>query len=105
VQIIIRRRRKTGRWTLQPSAEERAAYFARHGQQTPQQARRISIMFWLVDGMMLSFCIINIWQYLKPNHAPLYGIDRFFVGFWMLLLARSIFTIYRDKRQKPTATD
>ena len=105
VQITIRRRRKTGLWTLQPSSEERAAYFARHGQQPPQQARRISILSWLSDGMMLSIGLINLWQLLRPNHAPLDGGDRFLVGLWMLMLALYLFIIYRTRRQKPTATD
>ena len=55
--------------------------------------------------MTLSIGLMNLWQLLRPNHAPLGGGDRFLVGLWMLMLALYLFIIYRTRRQKPTATD
>jgi hypothetical protein len=104
VQLAIRRRMNTGRWSLRPSSAERAANLARlAGQRTPQQARRISTLFWLLDGITLPLYLIVLWKYLKPNHAPLDGFDRLIVGLWMLMIAQSLFSIYRKLTQKPTA--
>jgi hypothetical protein len=104
VQLAIRRRMNTGRWSLRPSPSERAANLARLAEQrTPQQARRISTLFWLLDGTTLLLYLIILWKYLKPNHGPLDGIDRFIVGLGMLMIAQLLFSIYRKLTQKPKA--
>jgi hypothetical protein len=64
----------------------------------------MSTLFWLLDGITLPLYLIVLWKYLKPNHAPLDGIDRFIVGLGMLMIAQLLFSIYRKLTQKPTAT-
>jgi uncharacterized protein with PQ loop repeat len=104
MQLAIRRRVKTGRWSLRPSPAERAENFARLARQrTPQQLRRTSTLLWLCDGITLPLYLIVLWKYLKPNHAPLDSIDRVIAGFWILMIALSLFSIYRKLTQKPAA--
>ena len=64
----------------------------------------MSILFWLLDGIALPLYLIILWKYLKPNHAPLDSFDRVMVGLWMLMIAQSLFSIYRRLMQKLTAT-
>ena len=102
VWVQVRRRWKTGAWSLRPTPEERIALHAKWGVPKTGMLWRIARSSWFTSGISVLSCALVLGTLLRPHHPPLSRTDVTVVVVLVLSVVLNLWILLRgSKRNEP----